>query len=195
MWFAAHPGDRERLLVGIEVGGLLLPTDGGHTWSQIGEGLHPDIHGLAIAPSNPEVVWAATPQGLYRSTDGGQRFAHRSEGLPHLYARPVAVDPQDARVAYTVVTYGARGFFGIPADETGGIVCRTTDAGQSWHPIAQGLAYPLPSAPALATDPQTPGRLYLGTMAGTVYASPDRGEKWTVLAEGLPAILRFATAP
>ena len=121
MWFAAHPQDRSRLLAGIEVGGLVHTADGGRSWSLVGEGINPDIHGLAIAPSQPEVVWAATPAGIYRSEDDGTHFRECNAGLPRRYARPIAVDCADDRVAYTVVTHTARGFFGIPAAETGGL--------------------------------------------------------------------------
>ena len=192
MWFAAHPQDRSRLLAGIEVGGLVHTADGGRSWSLVGEGINPDIHGLAIAPSQPEVVWAATPAGIYRSEDDGTHFRECNAGLPRQYARPIAVDCADDRVAYTVVTHTARGFFGIPAAETGGAVCKTTDGGQSWQELQGGLPNPLPSAPALAADPQVPDRLYLGTMDGAVYVSADRGTAWSILATGLPAILRFA---
>ena len=61
--------------------------------------------------------------------------------------------------------------------------------GRSWE---EELPDPLPSAPALSADPQVPDRLYLGTMAGAIYVSADRGAAWSVLAAGLPAILRFA---
>ena len=192
MWFAAHPQDRSRLLAGIEVGGLVRTEDGGQSWSLVGEGINPDLHGLAIAPARPEVVWAATPAGIYRSEDDGTHFRECNDGLARRYAGPIAVDCADDRIAYTVVTHTARGFFGIPAAETGGVVCRTTDAGHSWQELHGGLPDPLPSAPALAADPLVPDRLYLGTMDGTIYVSTDRGGAWSVLATGLPAILRFA---
>ena len=51
-----------------------------------------------------------------------------------------------------------------------------------------------PVPPPLAADPRVPDRLYLGTMDGAIYVSADRGAAWSVLATGLPAILRFALA-
>src|SRR5437764_298011 len=70
-----------------------------------------DLQCLAIAPSRPDVLYAATPQGVYRSDDGGQRWEQRIEGLEPLYCRPIAVHPTQPDVAVTVATHGASGFF------------------------------------------------------------------------------------
>ena len=53
-------------------------TDGGQTWQEVRpDGLpHLDVHGFAVDPRDPQVLWAALAgQGLYRSTDGGRSFA------------------------------------------------------------------------------------------------------------------------
>ena len=92
MWFAAHPQDRSRLLAGIEVGGLVRTADGGRSWSLVGEGINPDIHGLAIAPSRPEAVCAGGDTGRHLS----QR--ERRHALPCVQRRPpTPVRPPDCR--------------------------------------------------------------------------------------------------
>ena len=82
--------------------GIFKSTDGGTTWTQLGEGLPPILQAnIAIAPSDPNILYAAIapgqgPIGFYKSTDGGAHWfqAIRGPGAPggsgagHAAARP-----------------------------------------------------------------------------------------------------------
>ena len=113
---------------------------------------------IAVAPSQPDVIYVATArQGIFRSDDGGASWTAGSHGLPKARAggRPeeihtLVVDPRNAGTAYI-------------ADQRSGVY-RTTDGGTSWDPFNRGLpsfalrgVYP----PRLAFDPGDPPRLYL----------------------------------
>jgi photosystem II stability/assembly factor-like uncharacterized protein len=89
-----------------------------------------------------------------------------------------------------VCTHGASGFFGIPADRTGGMVCATTDGGKSWRRVTRGVPDPLQPTPSMVADPAREGRFYLPLFSGQLLVSDDGGDSWQSLAAALPPILR-----
>lgn len=198
MVITPHPTQVDVCYAGIEVGGIVRSDDGGRTWRVIGEqqgaSVHPDIHGLAICASAPNTLYAATPQGVYVSEDGGDRWQQRIEGLEPLYCRPIVVHPQQPEVAVVVATHGASGFFGIPAERTGGGVLKTENGGRTWRQVTSGLPDALAPTPSMAADPHVPGRFYLPLFSGQVYLTEDAGDTWRELASGLPPVLRAVAA-
>ena len=129
-------------------GGIFKSTDGGTTWTQLTEGLPPVLEAnLAIAPGNPNIVYATVasvgqngasgPVGFYKSSDGGAHWTLRTRtpGAPGdttatADPRPLArvgggdlpfieVDPKDTNVVYSTTV----------------VMWRTDDAGASWSPV------------------------------------------------------------
>lgn len=76
----------DRLLVGVEVGGVAASTDGGATWRELDDP-DDDVHELDRAA--PDVYVAAAGNGLYRTTDGGETWARLDEAVPQSYFRRV----------------------------------------------------------------------------------------------------------
>jgi|GEM_PF-3305363 len=83
--------------------GLFVSTDGGKSWTQLGKDLPTTVYRVAIDPSNPQVMYAATSVGtpttdpgavqginVYRSTDGGQDWSLANDGLTDLNVRDLA---------------------------------------------------------------------------------------------------------
>jgi photosystem II stability/assembly factor-like uncharacterized protein len=72
-------------------------------------------------------------------------------------------------------------------------VFRTSDAGQTWTPLGNGLPqhdyFDIVLRDAMCTDGAEPAGLYFGTRNGQVFASADEGESWQQLAEHLPGVL------
>jgi photosystem II stability/assembly factor-like uncharacterized protein len=131
-------------------GGVFKSTDGGTTWTQLTEGLPPVLEAnLAIAPSNPQVLYAMVaavgpsggggsgPIGFYQSSDGGAHWSLRTHGRgapgdtvgtadPRPLARigggdlpPITVDPKDENVVYSASV----------------VMWRTADGGTSWSAV------------------------------------------------------------
>lgn len=202
MVIVPHPTETNTIYAGIEVGGIVRSEDGGATWRLLGAGrgdtaVHPDIHGLALSAAEPTFIYASTPQGVFVSDNNGERWQQRIEGLERLYCRPIVVLPENPDVAVVVATNGASGFFGIPAERSGGSVFRTTDRGRTWHRVTAGLPQPLAPTATMAVEPATgagPSRIYLPLFSGAVYVSEDGGAEWRSLAQDLPPILRAAVA-
>ncbi len=135
--FAFHGS---RAYAAVEVGGVLVSDDRGETWSlaqgsQFRKGypppgsVHPDVHSLAVHPSSPDLVYAPTGGGFYRSWDGGNTWELRARG----YCRAVWVDPNDPD---HLVLGQADGV------DSNGRIEASSNGGRSWQAAAQGLDAP-----------------------------------------------------
>jgi hypothetical protein len=110
-----------RVLIGSDGRGLQTSADGGSTWTARAEVA---VAALTITPS---AVWAVTPLGVSRSTDGGRSFS------------PVSGAP-----ALVLISGNVRGLWGV---DTGGYAWSSTD-GATWDKRAQvGQVQALTSAP------------------------------------------------
>lgn len=83
----ADPGVPDRLVAGVEVGGVHLSNDGGESWAERSESVDDDIHELHVVGSEEYV--AATGHGLYRTTDAGKAWERLDQAVPQSYFRSV----------------------------------------------------------------------------------------------------------
>jgi len=137
--FALHG---QRIYAAVEVGGVLRSDDRGETW-RLAEGsdgnpgldgppepfIYPDIHSLAVHSSSPDLIFAPTGGGFYRSNDGGKTWSD----LYDCYCRAVWSDPADP--AHLILG---------PADsvDMNGRIEETHDGGETWTPASTGLKVP-----------------------------------------------------
>jgi hypothetical protein len=143
---ALHPSDPWTYYVGLATGGIMKTTDNGGTFKGVFEDQPvAAIGALAVAPSDPAVVWAGTGEandrnssswgdGVYRSTDEGKTWTN--VGLRGSRAiADVIVHPSDPATAWVA----AVGDLWVPSPERG--CYKTTDAGKTWKLV---LAAPAP---------------------------------------------------
>lgn len=139
-WGTVAQGIPERpntFYFGAAGGGVWKTDDAGATWHSLGDKLPASaVGGLAIAPSNPNVIYVGTGQvaprydvqagnGVFKSVDGGATW--QSAGLgPTRHIGAILVDPRDA----DTVLVGALGHYFGPNPERG--VFRSTDGGETW---------------------------------------------------------------
>jgi photosystem II stability/assembly factor-like uncharacterized protein len=176
--YVMDPLNPNRMLYGTQR--VYQSTNGGTVWSPIS----PDLTGggsaairtLAYAPSDSNVVYAATNDSrVLRSDDGGQTFtliASDAPGWPRV-TREIFVHPTDPMTVYLAVAY-----FGVDQ------VRRSTDGGATWT----SLDGDLPDIPVNSVAVDFRGRLpvvYAGGDDG-LYRSVNHGTNWHRLEMGLP---------
>jgi photosystem II stability/assembly factor-like uncharacterized protein len=203
---AGVPGDGATFYFGSVGGGIWKTTDAGVTWTPIFDGPSiASIGALALAPSNPNVMYAGTGEsdiradlssgdGVYKSLDGGANWKNIGLRDTRQISR-IVVDPHDANVVYV----GALGHAYGPNSERG--VYKSTDGGNTWtHVFGKG---PNIGVSDLAMATAAPNILFAGTWSahrppwstyaplqgpgGGLYRSTDGGATWTQLSgHGLP---------
>ena len=206
--FVGTPGDTGTMYVAGAVGGIFKTTNAGVTWRAIFDSQNvQSIGAIAIAPSDPNVIYAGTGEGnprndasigdgIYKSIDAGDHWTN--VGLPDSEKiSRIVVDPRNADVAYTCALGREWG----PNEERG--LFKTTDGGKSWRKIL--YKDNLTGCSDVDIDPTNANIVYAGmftfrrwawyTESGggetAVYKSSDGGTNWTKLSgpdanRGLP---------
>jgi hypothetical protein len=78
-------GAPDRVVAGVEVGGVHISEDGGETWTERRGAVHDDVHELVAVDA--ETFVAATGFGLFRTTDAGRSWTRLDEGFEQRYFR------------------------------------------------------------------------------------------------------------
>src|SRR6266850_1459541 len=158
-----------------------------HEWTSAGpEGF--GVVALAIDPLKPRILYAgAWGAGVYKSTDGGQRWGPASQGLTDRRVMALIIDPQTPTTLYAV-GWGASG--GVSG------VFKSTDGGTTWSLASSGLPVgtgqtsptqpPPPTVLKMVIDPRNPAILYAACLADGVFRSTDGGGSWKATISGLP---------
>ena len=155
-------------------GGLWTSLDGGRTWSEV-----PALHGqsirsFAMAPENPNLLFAGTLQGVFRSADAGVTWDQISPpGSREIHeVESLAIDPVHPDTVYA-------GTWHLP--------WKTTDGGQTWHNIKKGVIDDS-DVFSILIDPAKPNTVYASACSG-IYKSETAGELFRRI-QGIPATAR-----
>jgi len=202
---AGVQGEPQVYYMGATGGGVWKTTNGGTSWSPLTDGQVKtgSVGALAVAPSDPNVVYAGMGEscirgnvshgdGVYRTTDAGKTWSH--VGLREtMQIGRIRVHPQDPDLVYVA----ALGHTWGPNAERG--VFRSKDGGKSWSKVlfvsdktgavdlAMDAANPRVLYAAFWQAQRTPFRLDSGGPESALYKTTDGGDSWKKLdGKGLP---------
>jgi photosystem II stability/assembly factor-like uncharacterized protein len=201
---AGIAGQPNVFFIGVNNGGVWKTDDAGRTWNPIFDDQPTgSIGAIAVAPSNPNILYVGSGEGLqrpdlsvgdgiYKSSDGGKSWRHL--GLRDGQQIPaVLVDPDNSDRLFVAVLGHPYG----PNTERG--VYRSTDGGQSFQQVL--YKDDRTGAIDLAFDPTNPRTVFAvlwqaqqgpwenGAFTGPhsgLFKSTDGGDNWTQVIGGLP---------
>lgn len=122
------------------------------------------VNGIVVDPTNSDVVYAGTTDGLYKSTDQAEHWTKVGGSIQHAYISAIQLDPTNPSILYMA---------------TSDRVQKSEDGGKTWQPKIQGLE--AASIRSLQMSPLDSRTLYVGTNGGGLYRSSDAGETWSRL--------------
>lgn len=189
--------------VGAATGGVWKTVNNGTTFEPIFDTQpNTSIGDIAIAPSDPNIIWVGTGEpnnrqssswgdGVYRSLDGGKTWTNMGLRDTKHIGR-VVIDSRDPNIVYIA----ALGHLWGPNKERG--VFKTSDGGKTWSNVL--FINEDTGVIDLAMDPQSPMTLYAaayqrrrtpwgfngGGPGSALYRTIDGGANWTKLTKGLP---------
>jgi photosystem II stability/assembly factor-like uncharacterized protein len=194
---AVPVGHPHTMYVGPASGNVWKTTNAGLTWQAVFE--HESafaVGDIAVAPSNPDVVWVGTGEaqprhsgyayagtGVFKSVDAGRTWTHMGLADTHHIGK-VLIDAANPDVVYVA----AMGHQWTPNAERG--VFKTTDGGRTWTRAL--FVDDLTGAMDIVMDPSDRTLLFASLWqietgpASGIYRSADAGRTWTKLGGGLP---------
>lgn len=203
---AGVPGEPDTYYFGAVAGGMWKTTDGGINWRPLWDKFpeaSPSIGAIAIAPSDPNVIYVGTGEacirgnivmgnGVYKSIDAGKTW--KFTGLRDTYSiGRMIVDPKDANIVYVAALGHPFG-----PNTTRGIF-RSRDGGKTWQRVLYvddktggidiqfDLSNPNILFAGMWQAVRKPWTMESGGPGSGLYRSADGGETWTKLTgNGLP---------
>ncbi len=202
------PGNPRVIYAGHASGGLYRSTDGGESFTNVFDiGTSSSIGALAIAPSDPHILYVGTGEGfprntaspgdgVFKSLNGGATWSFAGLRASQHVAK-IAIDPFDP----DVVLVAALGPEFVPGGERG--IYRTQDGGKTWKRVL--WVNPTTGGSDVVFDPRDPQIAYAGTFdflrrpwhfrgggpGSGLFRSIDNGRTWQrltdpALHDGLP---------
>ena len=203
---AGVPSQPATFYLGMVNGGVFKTTDAGATWQSVWDSQPSgSIGSIAVADSDPNVVYVgsgeglqrpdlATGDGVYKSTDAGKTWTHLKDLRDGQQIGQVAIDPKDPNKVFVAVTGHPYG----PNEERG--LYRSLDGGATFKRVL--YTSPKTGASEVQIDPQHPNVIFAGMWQrqeapwengsfigaeGGFYKSTDGGDTWKKLTgHGLP---------
>ena len=135
---------------------------------------------IQLHPKNPDIIYVATNDYIYKTRDGGQAWSNLSQGMSHSRVISMAIDP-----AYPATVY---------AGTKGDAVYKSHDGGQRWASMRSGLDDATISSVVnqFLFDPADAQHIFIATTMG-VFETKNGGEQWVKKMEGMKEVLMVVT--
>ena len=173
--------------------GVYKSTDGGETWNFIGLYNAGQIGAVRIHPTNPDIAWVAAngnvfksneERGVFKTTDGGKTWRKVLFISDAVGAMDVELQPGNPNVVYAWMSHLERKPWTIISGSRDGGFYRSTDGGEHFTKIVNGLPNELIGKANLAVTAANPNRIYALVEAkpgGGLYRSEDAGQTWALI--------------
>jgi photosystem II stability/assembly factor-like uncharacterized protein len=174
MTIAIHPFDNQHIYIGTIENGIYESTNGGQYWEHIdSDSLERNMRVIAIHPTGPDTMFAATVRGIFRSNDAGETWSKVQLAFaPNNEVRALAICPYDPSIILTgSISY----------------MQKSTDGGASWN-----LIYIETNVQDIEFDPQNEDRVYYVSQSAnygmSIFRSDDLGDTWVNIHNDLDSV-------
>ncbi|WP_419164836.1 VPS10 domain-containing protein [Candidatus Palauibacter sp.] len=196
-----EPANRQSSPWGV---GVFKSTDAGGTWTHVGLEDTRHISRIRIDPRDPDVVyvgavghlWGSNEErGLFKTTDGGETWENVLHIDEHTGIIDLVMDHNDPNTLFAATYQRQRTGFGFAAGGGGSGIWRTTDGGDNWTRLEQGLPEGELGRVGLDVYRRDGNLVYAIVEAREgqgVYRSTDRGETWEMMSDRNPRPMYFS---
>ena len=171
--------------------GIYHSSDGGESWDDMGLKESEHISKIIVSPKDPNVVWAASQgplwssggeRGLFKTSDGGRTWRNTLEINKWTGVTDLVIDPKNPDILYAASWQRHRNVAALMGGGPGTSIYKSTDGGENWFEIDNGLPSSNMGKIGLAISPLKPNVLYaaieLDRRNGAVYRSENSGGSW-----------------
>ncbi|MEE8207307.1 MAG: hypothetical protein V3T82_10175, partial [Nitrospinaceae bacterium] len=172
--------------------GVYRSADGGASWENMGLKKSHHISKIIVHPKNSDIVWVAAQgplwskggeRGLYKTTDGGKKWKKVLGDNKWVGVTDILIDPRNPDQLYAATWQRHRNVAAYMGGGPGSGIHRSSDGGETWEKLSNGLPGSNMAKIGLAISPQNPDVIYaaieLDRTTGGVYRSAYRGSSWT----------------
>ena len=185
--------------------GVFKSTDGGRTWVDTGLNDTRHVGRIAVHPRDPDIAYVAAvghlfgpneERGVFRTTDGGENWERVLYVNENTGAIDLVMDPSDPRTLFAAMYQRQRTAFGFSAGGEGSGLYRTTDGGDGWTELTEGL--PEGDKGRVGIDIyRRDGNLVYALVESRgegrgLYRSVDRGNSWEKVSNRNPRPMYFS---
>ena len=176
--------------------GVYKSTDGGASWTNMGLKTSEHIGRIVVHPDNSDVVYVAAigplwskggERGLYKTTDGGKTWKAVLTVDEHTGVNDVVMDPRYPEVLYASTFQRRRHVYTYVGGGPGSGLHKSTDGGETWTKIQNGLPTTELGRIGLAISPANPEFIYAIVEAadgkGGFFKSTNRGSSWEKMGD------------
>jgi photosystem II stability/assembly factor-like uncharacterized protein len=183
--------DGDRLLVGIEIGALLVSKDFGENFTELVVDPDPvecDIHRVLVHPDRPHrLIVANGIVGVMSSDDGGATWRKNPMPPQADYPDAIVIHPDEPDTVFLTAGVGWPSHW-YEIGKARGKIARSHDGGNTWQRLLGGLPNGQRALFSALTLEAWPGgcALYAVDTDGELFESTDEGDNWTIIAEVPP---------
>lgn len=171
--------------------GIYVSHDDGATWKNMGLKNSEHLSKIVVHPEDSNTIWAVSQgplwtaggeRGVYKSTDGGKTWKRTLGDDKWVGATDMLIDPRDPDVLYAATWQRHRTVAGYLGGGPGTGLYKSTDGGETWTKLTNGIPKSNLGKIGLAISPFNPDVIYaaieLDRRKGGLYMSTNRGASW-----------------